>query len=37
MQGIQGINAFSIARDEFSQKLFLAFLPNLLISLYYKQ
>jgi hypothetical protein len=37
MQGIQGINSFSIARDEFSQKLFLAFLPNLLISLYYKQ
>jgi hypothetical protein len=37
MQGIQGINAFSIARDEFSQKLFLAFVPNLLISLYYKQ
>ncbi len=37
MQGIQGINAFSIARDEFAQKIALAFLPNLLISLYYKQ
>lgn len=37
MQGIQGITAFSIARDEFSQKIILAFLPNLLISLYYKQ
>ena len=37
MQGIHGINAFSIARDEFSQKIALAFLPNLLISLYYKQ
>lgn len=37
MQGIQGIDAFSISRDEFSQKIALAFLPNLLISLYYKQ
>ncbi len=37
MQGIQGIDAFSISRDEFFQKIALAFLPNLLISLYYKQ
>lgn len=35
--GIRGIDAFSIAKDDFSQKLALAFLPNLLIALYFKQ
>jgi hypothetical protein len=35
--GIRGIDALSIAKDDVSQKLALAFLPNLLISLYYKQ
>jgi hypothetical protein len=35
--GIRGIDAYSIAKDDLSQKLALAFLPNLLISLYYKQ
>lgn len=37
VQGVQGINAGSIAKDEFFQKIALAFLPNLLISLYYKR
>jgi hypothetical protein len=36
-EGIRGIDAYSIAKDDFSQKLALAFLPNLLISLYFKQ
>jgi hypothetical protein len=35
--GIRGIDAYSIAKDDLSQKLALAFLPNLLISLYFKQ
>jgi len=35
--GIRGIDAASIAKDDLSQKLALAFLPNLLISLYFKQ
>lgn len=34
---ISQINAFSIAKDDFFQKLALSFLPNLLISLYYKR
>ena len=37
MQSIQGISAYSIGHDEFMQKIVLAFLPNLLISLYFKQ
>lgn len=36
-EGIRGIDAASIAKDDLSQKLALAFLPNLLISLYFKQ
>lgn len=36
-EGIRGIDSLSIAKDDVSQKLALAFLPNLLISLYYKQ
>lgn len=36
-EGIRGIDASSIAKDDLSQKLALAFLPNLLISLYFKQ
>lgn len=35
--GIRGIDAASIAKDDLSQKMALAFLPNLLISLYFKQ
>jgi hypothetical protein len=35
--GIRSIDATSIAKDDLSQKLALAFLPNLLISLYFKQ
>lgn len=35
--GIKSIDAFSIAKDDFSQKIALGFLPNLLISLYYKK
>ncbi len=34
---ISQINAFSIAKDDFFQKIALSFLPNLLISLYYKR
>ncbi|MHA8052148.1 hypothetical protein SKC36_01345 [Aquirufa sp. OSTEICH-129A] len=34
---ISQINAYSIAKDDFFQKLALSFLPNLLISLYYKR
>lgn len=37
VQGVQGINPGSIAKDEFVQKIALGFLPNLLISLYYKR
>lgn len=37
VQGVQGITAGSIAKDEFVQKIALGFLPNLLISLYYKR
>ena len=37
VQGVQGISPGSIAKDEFFQKIALAFLPNLLISLYYKR
>ncbi len=37
VEGVQGINPGSIAKDEFFQKISLAFLPNLLISLYYKR
>jgi hypothetical protein len=36
-EGIRGIDAASIAKDDLSQKMALAFLPNLLISLYFKQ
>ena len=35
--GIKSIDAYSIAKDDFSQKIALGFLPNLLISLYYKK
>jgi hypothetical protein len=35
--GIKSIDAYSIAKDDFSQKIVLGFLPNLLISLYYKK
>jgi len=35
--GIKSIDAYSIARDDFWQKIALGFLPNLLISLYYKK
>jgi hypothetical protein len=35
--GVKSINAYSIARDDFWQKIALGFLPNLLISLYYKK
>lgn len=37
VEGVQGITAGTIAKDEFFQKIVLAFLPNLLISLYYKR
>ncbi|MHA8066790.1 hypothetical protein V7S76_08915 [Aquirufa sp. ROCK2-A2] len=37
LEGVRSIDANSIAKDDFSQKIALAFLPNLLISLYYKQ
>lgn len=37
VEGVQGITPGSIAKDEFFQKIILAFLPNLLISLYYKR
>ena len=37
LAGINGISPASIAKDEISQKIALAFLPNLLISLYFKQ
>lgn len=37
LNGINGIDAGSIAKDDFTQKIALAFLPNLLISLYFKQ
>ncbi len=37
VQGVQGISPGSIAKDEFFQKIALTFLPNLLISLYYKK
>lgn len=35
--GIKSIDAYSIAKDDFFQKIALGFLPNLLISLYYKK
>jgi len=35
--GIKSIDAYSIAKDDFAQKIALGFLPNLLISLYYKK
>ena len=35
--GIKSIDAYSIAKDDFWQKIALGFLPNLLISLYYKK
>jgi hypothetical protein len=35
--GIKSIDAYSIAKDDFSQKIALGFIPNLLISLYYKK
>lgn len=34
---ISQISAYSIAKDDFFQKIALSFLPNLLISLYYKR
>jgi len=37
IEGVKNINAYSIAKDDFIQKIALAFLPNLLISLYYKK
>lgn len=37
LNGINGIDAGSIAKDDFTQKIVLAFLPNLLISLYFKK
>lgn len=37
VEGVQGISPGSIAKDEFFQKIALTFLPNLLISLYYKR
>lgn len=37
LNGINGIDAMSIAKDDFTQKITLAFLPNLLMSLYFKQ
>ena len=37
VEGVKNINAYSIAKDDFFQKIALAFLPNLLISLYYKK
>lgn len=37
VDGVKSINAYSIAKDDFVQKIALAFLPNLLISLYYKK
>ncbi len=35
--GIKSIDAYSVAKDDFAQKIALGFLPNLLISLYYKK
>ena len=35
--GIKEISAYSIAKDDISVKIALGFLPNLLISLYYKK
>jgi hypothetical protein len=37
LEGVKSISAFSIAKDDFFQKIALSFLPNLLLSLYYKQ
>lgn len=37
LNGLNGIDAGSIAKDDFTQKIALAFLPNLLLSLYFKQ
>ena len=37
LNGINGIDAGSIAKDDFTQKIVLAFLPNLLFSLYFKK
>lgn len=37
LNGINGIDAGSIAKDDFTQKIVLAFLPNLLMSLYFKK
>lgn len=35
--GVKSIDAYSIAKDDFAQKIALGFLPNLLLSLYYKK
>ena len=37
LNGINGIDAGSIAKDDFTQKIVLAFLPNLLMSLYFNK
>ena len=37
LNGINGIDAGSITKDDFTQKIVLAFLPNLLMSLYFKK
>ena len=37
LNGINGIDAGSIAKDDFTQKIVLAFLPKLLMSLYFKK
>ena len=37
LNGINGIDAGSIAKDDFTQKIVLSFLPNLLIALYFKK
>ena len=37
LNGINGIDAGSIAKDDFTQNIVLAFLPNLLMSLYFKK
>ena len=37
LNGINGIDASSIAKDDFTQKIVLSFLPNLLIALYFKK
>jgi hypothetical protein len=35
--GVKSIDAYSIAKDDFAQKIALGFLPTLLLSLYYKK